>query len=79
MLTNQNLFDTMEPSKGIFAEWCNGSTADSDSVCEGSNPSSAARWHLDASHTWKQAKSLSFVFVILVFIGHIMRRHDENC
>ena len=43
MLTNQNLFDTMEPSKGIFAEWCNGSTADSDSVCEGSNPSSAAR------------------------------------
>ena len=24
------------------AEWCNGSTADSDSVCEGSNPSSAA-------------------------------------
>lgn len=42
MLTNQNLFDTMEPSKGIFAEWCNGSTADSDSVCEGSNPSPAA-------------------------------------
>ena len=25
-----------------IAEWCNGSTADSDSVCEGSNPSSAA-------------------------------------
>ena len=25
-----------------FAELCNGSTADSDSVCEGSNPSSAA-------------------------------------
>ena len=24
------------------AELCNGSTADSDSVCEGSNPSSAA-------------------------------------
>ena len=40
-------------SKGVFqkrvnceqlhnAELCNGSTADSDSVCEGSNPSSAA-------------------------------------
>ena len=26
------------------AEWCNGSTADSDSVCEGSNPSSAANY-----------------------------------
>ena len=26
-----------------FAELCNGSTADSDSVCEGSNPSSAAK------------------------------------
>lgn len=25
-----------------IAELCNGSTADSDSVCEGSNPSSAA-------------------------------------
>lgn len=26
-----------------IAELCNGSTADSDSVCEGSNPSSAAK------------------------------------
>ncbi len=25
------------------ADWCNGSTPDSDSVCEGSNPSSAAK------------------------------------
>ena len=27
----------------FIAELCNGSTADSDSVCEGSNPSSAAK------------------------------------
>lgn len=26
-----------------FAESCNGSTIDSDSICEGSNPSSAAK------------------------------------
>ena len=29
-----------------IAEWCNGSTADSDSVCEGSNPSSAANFSI---------------------------------
>ena len=28
---------------GVVAELCNGSTADSDSVCLGSNPSSAGR------------------------------------
>ena len=30
-------------SHHFFAELCNGSTADSDSVCLGSNPSSAAK------------------------------------
>ncbi len=30
----------------VVAELCNGSTADSDSVCEGSNPSSAANINL---------------------------------
>ena len=32
-----------------IAEWCNGSTADSDSVCEGSNPSSAAMFSIDTA------------------------------
>ncbi len=34
------------------AEWCNGSTADSDSVCEGSNPSSAAKFISRCSSAW---------------------------
>ena len=34
------------------AEWCNGSTADSDSVCEGSNPSSAAISSTDIISDW---------------------------
>ena len=35
-------------NKEFIAELCKGSTADSDSVCLGSNPSSAARYHLEA-------------------------------
>ena len=31
--------------KRSVAEWCNGSTTDSDSVCWGSNPYSAAKKH----------------------------------
>ena len=37
---------------GDIAELCNGSTADSDSVCEGSNPSSAARKKTKSISTW---------------------------
>ena len=45
LLTNPNLCGIipLAKTKYAFADLCNGSTADSDSVCEGSNPSSAAR------------------------------------
>ena len=39
MLTNSGALDIIIKH---VAELCNGSTTDSDSVCEGSNPSSAA-------------------------------------
>ena len=39
-----------------IAEWCNGSTADSDSVCEGSNPSSAAMFSIDTARGFTYEK-----------------------
>ena len=35
--------NSLRAKKFNIAELCNGSTTDSDSVCEGSNPSSAAK------------------------------------
>ena len=47
-----------------IAELCKGSTADSDSVCEGSNPSSAARK--------KDQLTCELVFLHNVFISGLL-------
>ena len=44
------------------AELCNGSTADSDSVCEGSNPSSAAKKQVTF---YNQSNLLNLIFINL--------------
>ncbi len=65
------------------AEWCNGSTADSDSVCEGSNPSSAAISSIGIMIGWfiKHKRAflvLDILAVVLLFIGSLKSFVDRG-
>ncbi len=65
-VTVQNKFATLHASNAIV-QWCNGSTSDSGSACEGSSPS----WTTEI----KKANCFQLAFLVLPFIYLITKQN----
>ncbi len=78
-----NFFVIEYTSVKAIAELCKGSTADSDSVCLGSNPSSAAKEKRPSfdglfSFFWQQYCGFSHSFLPLARIGFAFERKTSG-